>query len=381
MCIMAGIATENHDPQKRRKSDKKRLDSWKSIGNYLNRSVRTVRRWESTEDLPVHRHRHKKGFSVYAYQAELDAWQLAHQDSLSNALIGFSESSDSRGIRRWMHLAPALIIALLVGGLVDRYMIFSGSATEDVLSLPQLDDSNYWPQSSAQVLVAPVFSAWSDGRIHEALSESRSVARRLPDLPVEIQAYVTNYLVDFLLSLGRISDARELVAGIPDGDTRHAMDAYIMFAAGDKARIREVLEAESNNHDPSNAEKNVILAMAALMDSNVAEAKLRLLSATGELAVEDQKIYFIALDMLSAVLKNEGNLSDAIIVLERTMPMRDAAAHNRSGFFWLMCQRNLANLYRESGREIEAVHIEGILRDWLELADETFPLALSLVEA
>jgi hypothetical protein len=378
---MAGIATENHEPQKRRKSDQRRLDSWKSIANYLNRSVRTVRRWESTEDLPVHRHRHKKGFSVYAYQVELDAWHLAHEDSLPSELIGFSASSGSRGVRRWMHLAPALIIALLAGGLVDRYMVFSGSATEDVSSLPQLDDSNYWPQSSAQVLVAPVFSAWSDGRIHEALSESRSVARRLPGLPVEVQTYVTNYLVDFLLSLGRISDARELVAGLPDGDTRHALDAYILFAAGDKARIREVLEAESGIEEASIAEKDVILAMAAMMDSNVAEAKSRLQSATSKLVVEDQKYYFVALDMLSGVLKSEGDLVGAVNVLERTMTTRDAAAHNRSSFVWLICQRNLASLYRESGRESDAVQIEDVLRDWLVLADETFPLALSLVEA
>jgi hypothetical protein len=260
-------------------------------------------------------------------------------------------------------------------------MVFSGSATEDVLSLPQLDDSNYWPKSSAQVLVAPVFSAWSDGRIHEALSESRSVARRLPDLPVEIQAYVTDYLVDFLLSLGRISDARGLVAGLPDGDTRHALDAYILFAAGDKARIREVLEAESGIEEASIAEKDVILAMVAMMDSNVAEAKSRLQSATSKLVVEDQKYYFVALDMLSGVLKSEGDLGGAVNVLERTTTTRDAAAHNRSSLVWLICQRNLASLYRESGRESDAVQIEDVLRDWLVLADETFPLALSLADA
>jgi TolB-like protein/Flp pilus assembly protein TadD len=52
----------------------KKLDSWGEIASYLSREVRTVQRWEGTEDLPVHRHEHKKKSTVYAYTGELDAW-------------------------------------------------------------------------------------------------------------------------------------------------------------------------------------------------------------------------------------------------------------------------------------------------------------------
>ena len=51
-----------------------RLDSWKEIAVYFRRDVRTVRRWEQSLGLPVHRHRHKRGVSVYAYKTEVDAW-------------------------------------------------------------------------------------------------------------------------------------------------------------------------------------------------------------------------------------------------------------------------------------------------------------------
>jgi TolB-like protein len=54
-----------------------RLDSWKAIAVYLNRSVRTVRRWERDEGLPVHRHVHRTLGTIYAHRSELDAWQLA----------------------------------------------------------------------------------------------------------------------------------------------------------------------------------------------------------------------------------------------------------------------------------------------------------------
>lgn len=51
-----------------------RLDSWKEIAVYLSRSVRCVQRWERVEAMPVHRHQHRRGASVYAYRLELDAW-------------------------------------------------------------------------------------------------------------------------------------------------------------------------------------------------------------------------------------------------------------------------------------------------------------------
>ncbi len=52
-----------------------RLDSWKEIAAYLRRSVRCVQRWERTEGLPVLRHQHAKGASVYAYRHEVDQWR------------------------------------------------------------------------------------------------------------------------------------------------------------------------------------------------------------------------------------------------------------------------------------------------------------------
>ena len=60
------------EPDTSRRED--RLDSWKEIAAYLNRSVRTLHRWEKDEGLPVHRHQHKELGSVFAYKPELDAW-------------------------------------------------------------------------------------------------------------------------------------------------------------------------------------------------------------------------------------------------------------------------------------------------------------------
>ena len=51
-----------------------RLDSWKEIACYLRRSIRCVQRWEKNEGLPILRHQHARGATVYAYGEKLDEW-------------------------------------------------------------------------------------------------------------------------------------------------------------------------------------------------------------------------------------------------------------------------------------------------------------------
>jgi Tol biopolymer transport system component len=71
-----------------------RLDSWKRIAAYLKRDVTTVQRWERREGMPVHRHKHEKQGSVYAYPAELDAWwtrrgtAVSHEESRESTPLG-----------------------------------------------------------------------------------------------------------------------------------------------------------------------------------------------------------------------------------------------------------------------------------------------------
>lgn len=92
-----------------------RLDSWKEIAAYFKRDVRTVKRWEQNEGLPVHRHTHLKRASIYAYPAELEAWQKNRSPRLAG-VHGSSEPKSSP-LWRWSSLAAGalgiVIIALL----------------------------------------------------------------------------------------------------------------------------------------------------------------------------------------------------------------------------------------------------------------------------
>jgi Tol biopolymer transport system component len=56
------------------KTSSDRLESWKEIAAYLNRTLRTVQRWEKSEGLPVHRHQHEERASVCAFKGEVDEW-------------------------------------------------------------------------------------------------------------------------------------------------------------------------------------------------------------------------------------------------------------------------------------------------------------------
>ena len=87
-----------------------RLDSWKEIAAYLNRSERTVRRWESNEELPVHRLQHEKRGSVYAYTRELDAWRASRSivdDATDRPQPGFLSAH-----RLWLSMAAVALIAV-----------------------------------------------------------------------------------------------------------------------------------------------------------------------------------------------------------------------------------------------------------------------------
>lgn len=101
-----------------------RLDSWKEIAAHLGRKVRTVRRWEKTEGLPVHRHFHSTAATVYAYEAELDGWLKGREDRKDQ---GESASAPAAANRR-RPFAFALSIFAAVALIASAYLFWMGPA-------------------------------------------------------------------------------------------------------------------------------------------------------------------------------------------------------------------------------------------------------------
>jgi tetratricopeptide (TPR) repeat protein len=74
---------------------KLRLDSWKTIANYLERSPRTVQRWHLSQGLPVHHFGGCKG-SVFAYPQEIDRWLTSLSEETRGCEMDIDEAHEAR---------------------------------------------------------------------------------------------------------------------------------------------------------------------------------------------------------------------------------------------------------------------------------------------
>ena len=244
--------------------------------------------------------------------------------------------------------------------------------------------------------------------MEDVLHASHRISERLPNYSPETQSYIVEHLIDISLAMGRVDDARDYLANLKDLDRRYELQTRIFFALGDKEGMRAHLQNGTGFESESTAlfmamaglvndaielesvvgsvetrlrRTIVILAMLTMEAGENKAAKSQLQAATSVLDASDMGYYFVAMEMLSTVLRSEGNPEEAIGVLEQTMSQREVAAFNKSGLFWLMCQRELARQYREAGRERDAVRLENELRAVLTFSDESFPLLQSLTDA
>ncbi|HEY6970666.1 MAG TPA: hypothetical protein VJA94_15765 [Candidatus Angelobacter sp.] len=112
-------------PQKERK----RLDSWGEIANYLRRDIRTVKRWEKEKRLPVHRLPGGKRQPVFAYQDEIDAWSSSGEsrnaltdDQPLDSEVGRAIASPHAPLRKWrpmgLIVASGVFILLGLGAMI-----------------------------------------------------------------------------------------------------------------------------------------------------------------------------------------------------------------------------------------------------------------------
>jgi hypothetical protein len=348
---MVDNTTDIEQPPKRRKDDHARLESWKSIANYLNRSVRTVRRWEAAEGLPVRRHQHGKGSTVYAYQVELDAWKARYHGDQELVTCHQDEADiqgGNTGVARWK-VAAATVAAFGVGLLTHDAFVPGAmtSATEARPSVEPGELSSEWVSSTARTLVAPIFDLWADGKIEESLQANLDLQHRMRAEPAEVREQVAALLVQHAISLGRLSDAMVIAEAVTNTDHRAELRAAIAtMGTAEEQRLRSL----------------VVQGMAAMQAGDLAAARSRLNVAALTLDIEDQAFFFVALDLLSGLHLKDGDLGLAIEVLEGTMGKRKLAASGGSGIFWLMCQWQLAKLYAQDQRADDARRIDIVRR-------------------
>jgi TolB-like protein/Tfp pilus assembly protein PilF len=132
-----------------------RLDSWKEIAAFLSRDVTTVQRWEKREGMPVHRHRHDRLGSVYAFSSELDAWVQSRRLRLEEEEKQHERSAEtpvkSEGdhaprevprARRWLVVGGMVILAVLAITFIVRRFRSGNAGRPKITSLAVLPLKN-----------------------------------------------------------------------------------------------------------------------------------------------------------------------------------------------------------------------------------------------
>ena len=116
-----------------RNTPQKALESWKQIAAFLDRSERTVRRWESQEGLPIHRRGHKRYDTVFAYKHEIESWTNRRTRFGGKYPVG--EWRETHDLSR-VHEAPAnryLIEHDAITRTMDRYIAGARAGNEELM--------------------------------------------------------------------------------------------------------------------------------------------------------------------------------------------------------------------------------------------------------
>jgi hypothetical protein len=97
-----------------------RLRSWKEIASYFGADERTVKRWEVTRGLPVHRVPGEARAPIYAYEAELAAWLRRDTHSASaEPTAGAAIAPKPARALPWRAIAAIGAAAMVVLGIVS----------------------------------------------------------------------------------------------------------------------------------------------------------------------------------------------------------------------------------------------------------------------
>jgi adenylate cyclase len=122
-------------------SERRILENWKAIADYLGHTAQTCRKWEHELGLPIHRLDDSPKAHVFAYSDELDRWNekkgLPEHGRLSRRLFG-----TGRKAKFWLIAASA--VAVLVVGYLIRPIRFAKrapvpQAVNSVAVLPFVD--------------------------------------------------------------------------------------------------------------------------------------------------------------------------------------------------------------------------------------------------
>ncbi|BBB32211.1 hypothetical protein TTHT_0635 [Thermotomaculum hydrothermale] len=102
--------------------DRKRLDGWKEISEYVGKSAKTIHRWEKQDGFPIRRIKDKK--SVFAYTDEIDKWlaernkkdkpEQTHNNLVTENILK-DKQSKKKPIKPFVFFAITILLVIVAG--------------------------------------------------------------------------------------------------------------------------------------------------------------------------------------------------------------------------------------------------------------------------
>jgi hypothetical protein len=333
---------------------KKRLDSWKAIAEFLGRSLRTVQRWHELNGLPVHHFGGHKG-SVFAYEEEIDAW-----------LAGLAEGSGGSAARADEQVVSAKRTSRELTTTADSMW-----ETRSVKSIHTISDLYHkaidYDTGNAAAFIglanAMVFSAMNDVMDASiAFPIAQDALRRIPPMESDsVDAKCPAAWIDLLYNRNwrqaraRFEDVVKLrpsssfaraglaLSRIADGNTEEAVEygweawrlnplvrtlsgllCWFVYLNGEFQRVLE-LTAQLRCASGNGPVTGMIEALVLAQDPNSAD-NLALL----ESAVQEQPQNYLLLGALGYAYGMAGEEPKARIKLEQLSQMTERARKSKS---------------------------------------------------
>ena len=316
---------------------------------------------------------------------------------------------------------------LLLHGDLARAKIYWGRSL-DLMTPEDVEQRS----SDMQVMWLPAFEALLHADPETALRESDSLLGRLRSF--ERRGFF-NYEPTgaFYLTLGKIGLARRWFEETDNVDSRRhyflAAIAYVeedheamtehlkqLLEAWESPRLQDprlpvrnvmlllargglLLEAEerfsSRRFDPGPPDamreaierrRDILRGVFAVSRGNTIEGMRMLENALPSLGslLPSTSLYFMGSEILAKAWREQGNSGEAVQVLKTALEKKSRLLAEQSlltGPLWLRLQAQLAQLYREMGRDEDALKIEDELRRRLALADANHPILLQLARS
>ena len=149
------------------------LTSWKEIGQYLGKGVRTVQRWEREAGLPVRRQAKLSRHAILAMPDELDTWVRSRTRGPSGALAGAlqreitSLRAENDETRARLDVLEATMAAVASAGVVNGSTVACGSLRRESERIRHAAQQCRAEAIRARLSLASTLCAVGEQRFHD----------------------------------------------------------------------------------------------------------------------------------------------------------------------------------------------------------------------